>query len=65
MKKLLKTERFLLENAGPNYNSYRCQAHGVFQVPKGTAAQGHCIYDKKCTAAIEVIADPIAYAKSN
>ncbi len=65
MKKLLKTERFLLENAGPNYNSYRCQTHGVFQVVKGAAPQGHCVYYKQCTAPIEVIADPIAYAKAN
>ena len=63
MKKLLKVERWLLENAG-NYNSYRCPTHGVFQQAKGHLPQGCCTF-KKCTAPITTITDPLTYAKTH
>lgn len=63
MKKLLKVERFLLENAG-SYHSYRCQIHGVFQQLPGHERQGCCTF-KTCTAPVETITDPLTYAKTH
>lgn len=64
MKKLTKVERFLLENQGDKYNSYRCAEHGVFQTPKSKGEQSACAYSN-CQAAIEVIPDPQAYLAAN
>ena len=64
MKKLTKTEKVLLTLTGPNYNSYRCAEHGVFQIPKERADQ-RCAYHKACTAAVEMIEDPVEYANTH
>jgi len=64
MKKLTKVEKFLLENEGANYKSYRCAVHGVFQIPKCKEGHGQCGY-AGCTAAVETITDAVAYAKAN
>ena len=59
MKKLTQVEVFLLENEGPNYKSFWCPTHGLYQVPKSASA-GMCVYSM-CTERPNQIEDAKAY----
>lgn len=63
MKKLNKVEKFLLENEGPKYNSFRCPTHGVYQRLK-SVGDSKCTWST-CAETPEVIEDAKAYAASH
>lgn len=64
MAKLTKVEKFLLENQGEKYTSYRCPVHGIVQTPNGEKNDRECAWPQ-CGLHAEFIADPVAYAKAN
>lgn len=41
MKKITKGEKYLIVLVEPNYNTYQCQEHGIYQ-------KRHDVDDRKC-----------------
>lgn len=59
MKHLTEIEKILLENQGPNYKSYICPEHGLYQNPIAHPQETHiCHYCQKAYPEVDVNGNP-------